>query len=90
MKIKKIPLRKCLGCNEMKPKKELTRVVRNKTGDMNVDLTGKARGRGAYICNNVACFNKAKKTKGLNRAFQCEVSDHIYESLIKELSEDAD
>lgn len=85
MKIKKVPLRKCLGCNEMNPKKELLRVVHNSEGRISVDITGKAQGRGAYICNSKECFEKAKKTKAFNRAFQANVSDEIYEDLIKEL-----
>ncbi len=85
MKPKKIPLRKCLGCNEMKAKKELIRVVKNQEGEIKVDLTGKAHGRGAYICLDKECFLKAKKTKALNRAFQCNVDDSVYENLIQEI-----
>ncbi|KAB3531340.1 RNase P modulator RnpM [Alkaliphilus serpentinus] len=85
MKTKKIPLRKCVGCNEMKPKKELIRVVKNQEGEVKVDLTGKANGRGAYICYNIPCFEKAKKTKALNRAFECSISDEVYNKLIQEL-----
>lgn len=87
MKARKIPLRKCIGCNEMKPKRELLRVVRNQEGEVKLDLTGKAPGRGTYICKNKECFEKMKKTKGLNRAFQCDVPDEIYENLIKEIDE---
>ncbi len=87
MKTKKIPLRKCLGCNEMKPKKELIRVVRNQEGAINIDLKGKAPGRGAYLCRQRECFEKAKKTKAFNRAFQCNVADEIYENLIQEIDE---
>lgn len=85
-KNKKIPLRKCLGCNEMKPKKELLRVVRNKEGIISVDTMGRAQGRGAYICNEKQCFEKAKDLKMFNRAFQCNVPEEIYENLIKELN----
>ncbi len=87
MKTRKIPLRKCLGCNEMKPKKELIRVVRNQEGIISIDLKGKAPGRGAYICPQTQCFEKAKKTKAFHRAFQCNVSDEIYENLIQEINQ---
>lgn len=87
MRVKKIPLRKCLGCNEMKPKKELLRVVHNSQGSTSVDTTGRAQGRGAYICNSKQCFEKAKKTRAFNRAFQSNIPEEIYEDLIKELVE---
>ncbi len=76
-----------MGCNEMKGKKELIRVVKNQEGEIKVDLTGKANGRGAYICLDKECFQKAKKTKAFNRAFQCNVEDEIYEKLIQEIDE---
>ncbi|KAB3536943.1 YlxR family protein [Alkaliphilus pronyensis] len=85
MKTRKIPLRKCVGCTEMKPKKQLIRVVKNKEGEIKVDLTGKAHGRGAYICFDKECFKKAKKTKALNRAFECNIIDEVYEKLIMEI-----
>lgn len=87
MKVKKIPLRKCLGCNEMKPKKELIRVVHNSEGVISVDTTGRAHGRGGYICNCKQCFENAKKTKAFNRAFQTNIPESIYNDLIRELSE---
>ncbi len=85
MKAKKMPLRKCVGCNEQKPKKDLIRIVRNKEGVMSVDFTGKAHGRGAYICPDPECLKLAKKKRSLNRAFSCEVSDEIYEQLDQEM-----
>lgn len=85
MKVKKIPLRKCIGCGEMKPKKELIRIVHNKLGETKVDVTGKAHGRGAYICNNIDCFQKISKSKTLNRTFQSEIPQDVYEKLIKEI-----
>ena len=88
MKVKKVPLRKCLGCNEMKPKKELLRVTHNSQGVINVDPTGRAHGRGAYICNSKECFEKAKKAKAFNRAFKSDVPDEIYEDLINEITKD--
>lgn len=88
MKKRKIPLRKCIGCNESKPKKELIRVVKSKDGDIKVDLTGKSNGRGAYICNDAECFEKIKKNKGLNRAFEMEVPNEIYDELLEEIVDD--
>jgi len=85
MQMKKIPLRKCVGCNEQKPKKDLIRIVRNKEGEMSVDFKGKAHGRGAYICPSTECLKKAEKKKSLNRAFSCEVDREIFEKLYKEL-----
>lgn len=85
MKTRKIPLRKCVGCNEQRPKKELLRVVKNKEGDIFVDFTGKANGRGAYICPKVECLEIAKKKKSLNRALECEISDEIYKKLSQEI-----
>ena len=81
MKKKKIPLRKCVACNENKPKGQLIRVVKNKEGHLNIDLTGKMNGRGAYICSNMECLEKVKKNKGLNRALKIEIPDEIYDKL---------
>jgi predicted RNA-binding protein YlxR (DUF448 family) len=78
---KKIPLRKCLGCNEMKPKRELIRVVRSPEGTVALDKTGKANGRGAYLCPSAECLKKLRKRKGLERAFKCQVSPEVYEAL---------
>lgn len=88
MKTKKIPLRKCIGCNESKPKKELIRVVKNKDNEIKIDLTGKSNGRGAYICNDTQCFLKVKKNKGLNRALEMGIPEEIYEDLLKEITDD--
>lgn len=81
---KKIPMRKCTGCNEMKPKKELVRIVRSPEGEISMDLTGKKSGRGAYICRSASCLNAAKKAKRLERAFECTVSEEVWERLAKE------
>ena len=83
---KKIPLRKCTGCNEMKPKKELIRVLKTPEEQIVLDTTGKQNGRGAYLCNSLECFKQARKTKGLERSLQIKIPDEIYESLEKELS----
>ncbi len=85
MKARKVPLRKCLGCNEQKDKRELIRVVKNKDGEIFMDLTGKANGRGAYICKSIECYEKAYKRKALERALQTAVSKEVYESMHKEL-----
>lgn len=85
MKQKKIPLRMCLGCKEMKPKKELIRVVRNNEGEINIDLIGKKPGRGAYICKNADCLEKAIKAKRLEKAFETSINSEVYENLKRQL-----
>lgn len=85
MQQKKIPLRKCTGCGESKPKKELVRVVKTPEGTVCLDLSGKMNGRGAYICKNPECLRKAKKQKRFERAFEVPVPDEIYSALEKEL-----
>ena len=81
MKKKKIPLRRCLGCGESKPKKELIRVVKNNENQVMVDLTGKVNGRGAYICRNIECFENAYKGKKFARSLEIEITPDIYEKL---------
>lgn len=85
---KRIPLRKCVGCGEMIGKKGAVRIVRDKDGVFSVDPTGKKSGRGAYICNDIKCFELAKKGKKLERSFKCRIPDEIYDNLEKELTED--
>ena len=85
MKTKKIPMRMCLGCNEMKPKKELVRVVKSKEGEISLDLTGKKSGRGAYICRNPECLKKARKSRRFEKSFSCRISDEIYDGMEAEL-----
>ncbi|MBO4583488.1 MAG: YlxR family protein [Clostridia bacterium] len=87
MKEKKIPLRKCIGCGESKPKKELLRVVSPKEGEVTLDLTGKADGRGAYICADAGCLAKARKARRLERAFSREIPPEVYDMLEKQLTE---
>lgn len=87
MKTKKIPMRMCLGCGEIKPKRELIRVVKSKEGDISLDLTGKKSGRGAYICKSVECFEKARKARKFERSFSCMISEDIYNSMEGELRE---
>lgn len=84
---KKIPMRKCIGCNEMKEKRELIRIVRSNEGVMNVDTSGKMSGRGAYICKSVDCFDSAVKAKRLERAFKTKIPDEIYQALREALGE---
>ena len=84
-KVKKVPQRKCIACQDRDNKKELVRIVKNKEGHIFLDRTGKANGRGAYICNCSECLRKAIKSKALNRAFKMEIPDEVYESLIKEI-----
>lgn len=84
---KKIPLRKCTGCGEMKPKKELIRIIRTPEEDVVVDKTGKKNGRGAYLCNSMECFLKAKKTKALERSLQSAIPETVYAHLEEEMKE---
>lgn len=86
MKQKKIPMRRCCGCNEQKPKKELIRVVRSADGEISLDLTGKASGRGAYICNNLECLKKARKSRRIDRTFEITIPDGIYDKMEEEIS----
>ena len=87
---RKIPLRKCTGCQEMKSKKELIRIVKSDDGTFSLDLTGKKQGRGAYICPNTECLLKAQKSKGLERSFKCAVPRDVYDRLRAELEGSAD
>ncbi|ATD54970.1 RNase P modulator RnpM [Clostridium chauvoei] len=85
MKVKKVPLRMCTGCMEMKPKKELIRVVKSPEGEVSVDLTGKKSGRGAYICKDSVCLEKAFKAKRLSRNLDVAINEEIYNRLRKEI-----
>ena len=85
MKLKKIPQRKCVGCGEMKSKKELIRVVRSPEGDISLDLTGKMAGRGAYVCPDKECITKAYKGHRLEKALEKQVNDDVYKKLLEEL-----
>lgn len=87
MQQKKIPMRMCTGCGEMKPKKELVRIVRGSDGSISLDSRGKKPGRGAYICPDSECLKKARKAKRLERAFGCAIPEEIYESLEKEIAD---
>lgn len=82
---KKIPMRQCLGCREAKPKKELIRVVRSPEGQISLDFKGKASGRGAYICHDPQCLEKAIKSKALERAFSTQIPPEIYDKLNEQM-----
>ena len=79
--MKKIPLRTCMGCNEKKPKKELVRIVKNKDGEIFINRTGKADGRGAYICNSIECLEKVIKSKRLERVLEIQILEEVYNNL---------
>ena len=85
-KIRKIPMRQCLGCNEHKPKKELLRVVKSPDGEIALDFTGKKSGRGAYICHDVRCLKKARKARRIDRSLDCTIPEEIYDKMELELS----
>lgn len=86
-KVKKIPMRKCVGCGEMKSKKEMMRVLKTAEAEFLLDVTGKKSGRGAYICFSKDCLNKAIKSKGLERSFKQAIPKEVYERLEKEMEE---
>ena len=85
--MKKVPMRKCVGCQEMKSKKEMIRVIRTQEGEFLLDATGKKNGRGAYICPDMECLSKAIKSKGLERSFKQSIPKEVYETLEKEMSQ---
>ena len=96
--MKKVPLRKCTGCGEMKPKRELIRVVKapdttdadgniTAQGAVSLDLTGKKPGRGAYVCKSAECFQKARKARRFERSLSCKIPEEVYESMSAELQE---
>ena len=82
---KKVPMRRCCGCMEIKPKNELVRVVKNKEGVISLDLTGKMPGRGAYLCRNPECLEKARKARRFEREFSCRIPDEIFDGMEAEL-----
>ena len=98
MRQKKIPMRKCTGCGEMKPKKELVRVVKApdkkdddgnviSQGEVSIDLTGKKPGRGAYVCKSTDCLKLARKARRFERAFSCKIPEEVFDAMEKELSQ---
>ncbi|MDD4779566.1 MAG: YlxR family protein [Tissierellia bacterium] len=86
MKTRKIPMRKCIGCMESFPKKELVRIVKNKENEIKLDLTGKQNGRGTYICRKTECFENAIKSKRLSKSLETEIPEEIYEEIKSEIS----
>ncbi len=83
-KIKKIPLRQCVACRQLKPKKEMLRIVKNSEGKVFLDFSGKAAGRGAYICDDPECIKKLRKARLINKVFSCEVGDEVYSAIEEE------
>jgi len=81
---KKIPLRQCVGCGEMKGKKDMLRILRTTENEICLDLTGKKNGRGAYVCRSGECLRKARKSKGLERSFKMSIPSEVYDALERE------
>lgn len=89
MKIKKVPLRMCTGCLEMKSKRELMRIVKNKDGDVSIDFTGKKPGRGAYLCNNISCLEKSIKSRKIEKSLEITINEDLYNKLKDEILKNA-
>lgn len=95
MQTRKIPMRKCMGCSQMFPKKELVRVVKTRTTDdgeneqyeISLDLVGKKAGRGAYVCRKTQCLKAARKAKRIERALECQIPEEVYDRLEQEMKE---
>lgn len=87
MSAKKIPLRQCIGCGEMKSKKEMIRILKTPDEEIILDATGRKNGRGAYICPSMECLKKAEKGKGLERSFKMAIPKEVYETLEKEMTQ---
>lgn len=85
---KKIPMRQCVGCREMKPKRELIRVVRSPEGELSLDFRGKKPGRGAYVCPKPECLRRARKSNALGRAFSLRIPEAVYEALEAQMQEE--
>ncbi|MBQ8513908.1 MAG: YlxR family protein [Ruminococcus sp.] len=90
MKVRKIPMRMCIGCGEMKEKRELIRAIKTPEGEILLDFTGKKSGRGAYLCKSMTCFAQAQKGHKLERAFSCKVDAAVYEELQNALQREMD
>ena len=88
MKQKKIPMRRCNGCNEQKPKNQLIRIVKSPEDEISLDLTGKKSGRGAYICNDIECLRKARKSRRIDRTFEMTIPENVYDSLEEQIKKD--
>lgn len=86
MKVRKVPMRMCLGCSEMKDKREMIRVVKSPEGEISLDFSGKKSGRGAYICKSMECFEKARKARRFEKSLSCRIDDSVYEVMKNELT----
>lgn len=86
-KVRKIPMRQCMGCNEHKPKQELLRVVRSPEGEISLDFTGKKNGRGAYLCRDVKCLRRARKSRRIDKVLETEIPDEVYDRMEREMEE---
>lgn len=86
--VRKIPMRMCLGCGEMKPKKELIRALKSPEGEISLDLTGRKPGRGAYLCRSEECLRLARKGRKLEKSFSCRIDDEVYDLMEKQLAEE--
>lgn len=87
MQAKRVPMRMCTGCGEMKPKRELVRVVKSPEGEISLDLTGKKSGRGAYVCRSLGCLQKARKARRFEKAFSCQIPAGVYDRMEEELTQ---
>ncbi len=85
--LRKVPMRQCVGCREMKPKKELIRVVRSPEGTVSLDLKGKLPGRGAYVCPDLECLKRARKSRALERVFSTPLPDEVWQALEDQMKE---
>ena len=88
LKQKKIPVRRCVGCNAQRPKRELVRVVRSPEGEISIDLRGKAPGRGAYLCGRPECLKKARKSRAIERALSVTVPETVYDQLEQQMEQE--
>ena len=89
-KVKKIPMRQCLGCNEHKPKSELLRVVRSPEGEISLDFRGKKSGRGAYICHDLRCLRRVRKSGRVSKVLECEIPETVWDAMEQELMRDGE
>ena len=89
-KVKKIPMRQCMGCNEHKPKSELLRVVRDPEGGISLDFRGKKSGRGAYLCRDLKCLKRARKSRRIDRVLECEIPEEVWDTMEQEMEANAD
>lgn len=87
MKTKKVPMRRCVGCMESKPKRELIRLVADGENDLKIDVTGKANGRGVYLCPDAACFSQARKKRAISRSLEMEIPSQVLDRIFEELKQ---